>query len=107
MGGYNIPLTEEEAKEIFRLIDIQGEGYINHNEFLSVIIGTMNEERQKLVTDIYNLLDVEDEKKVPFKLLEMKFTPARAPDVIRRKRTPEDVRQEFEETLYLYYYELV
>jgi Ca2+-binding EF-hand superfamily protein len=107
LHGYAIPLTEEEAEKLFSVIDLQGRGFIEQSDLQSTLIGVMNEERKQLIKTIFNFLDLEETGKLDIRLLKERYTPERAPEVIKRKRSAEDVKEEFEETLYLFCYELV
>eukprot|EP00826_Nyctotherus_ovalis_P034842 TRINITY_DN2937_c0_g3_i1.p1 TRINITY_DN2937_c0_g3~~TRINITY_DN2937_c0_g3_i1.p1 ORF type:complete len:117 (-),score=25.23 TRINITY_DN2937_c0_g3_i1:24-374(-) len=107
LHDYSIPLTEKEAENLFAVLDLQGKGYILHDDLLMALIGKMNEERKKLVVTIFNFLDLEESGKLTIWFLKSKYTPEKAPEVIRRVRTAEDVMKEFEETIYQFYYEFV
>lgn len=107
LHGYSIPLTEEEAGDLFAVLDLQGKGYILHDDLLMALLGEMNEERKELVVTIFNFLDLEESKRLTIRFLKSKYTPEKAPEVVRRVRTAEDVREEFDETIYMFYYEFV
>ena len=107
LHGYAIPLAEEEAEKLFSIIDLQGRGFLEQSDLQSILIGVMNEERKQLIRTIFKFLDLDETGKLDIRLLKEKYTPERAPEVIKRKRTADDVKEEFEETLHLFCYELV
>ncbi len=92
---------------MFGAFDLYEEGKVPVDDFLRTVIGIMNEQRRNLIRTIFSYLDVNQEGFVPIETLKEKYTPARAPEAIRKKKTPEDIRKEFEDTFELYFRELV
>jgi len=50
-------ITEQEAKQLFNIFDIDRDGRISYDEFLRTIVGEMNEFRKELVRTAFKKFD--------------------------------------------------
>lgn len=66
-------------------------GSIDYDEFLAEIRGKMNEQRQRLVQQAFNILDQGGDGVIDIEDIKAKYNARYHPDVKQGKRTEEEV----------------
>lgn len=56
LKDFRISIVEEDTLTIFNYLDINKNGTIDYEEFLRGITGEMNDNRKKIVTEVFNRL---------------------------------------------------
>ena len=75
----------------FVAFDRDNTGEIDYDEFIRRIRGEMNEFRQKLVKQAFDILDVNKNGEISFEEIKNKYNPSGHPDVLSGKKTEEEV----------------
>lgn len=92
---YKITLTEDQAKQILKKFDRDGNGTVNFDELLVAIRGTLNEFRRGLIKKAYAKLDVNNDGKVTLEDIAQIYDPTKHPDVQSGNKKPHQIYQEF------------
>lgn len=69
--------------------------------------GEMNQGRRNIITQVFNLFAQDENGSVPIQTIKDTFDASKHPSVIRRKKTEDEVQNEFLDTFDDYYYYLV
>lgn len=97
-------MSESEVKILFDAFDIENNGSIQHEDFINSVIGIMNEQRRLLVFTIYSFLkDISENNEVTLDILKSRYSAEKAPEVIRKKKIAEELRNEFIETFEIWH----
>ena len=93
---YNINLPNSEIKNIFDIYSNQEQiGTIHYPFLINDLIGQMNEKRNNIVEKVFNNFNKNEKGEVSLKEIKQAFNPGGHPDVINRKKTPNEVFGEF------------
>ena len=95
---FRFDLTENEIQIAFSLFDKNKNGVIDYDEFIRIIRGEMNENRKKIVEEIFNKLDINHLNAIEKEELISKFNAKNHPDVLNGKKTEDEILLEFIET---------
>ena len=79
-------------------MDIDGNGEIDFNEFIRVVVGEMNPFRQNLVERAYKILDINNDGAISIEEIKSRYSAAEHPEVRSGKKTEKEVLLEFMET---------
>ena len=79
-------------------MDIDGNGEIDFNEFIRVVVGEMNPFRQNLVERAFKVLDFNNDGEVSIDEFKQRYSAAEHPEVRSGKKTEKEVLVEFMET---------
>ena len=90
---YNIPSDIED--KLFQIFDRKKTGKINYNEFISTIVGNMNDFRLKIVHQAYEKLDKEKNGKVPYDVIRESYNADKHPEVLNGNRTKQEILARF------------
>ena len=95
---FRFDLTENEIQIAFSLFDKNKNGVIDYDEFIRIIRGEMNENRKKIVEEIFNKLDINHLNAIEKEELISKFNAKNHPEVLNGKKTEDEILLEFIET---------
>jgi hypothetical protein len=95
LDDYRVGCNGPEADQIFSIFDVNRNGVINFEEFMSTILGDFSAYRQNIVEQAFAALDSDQDGFLDFEEIKARFDPTRHPDVISGTRTVEDCRFEF------------
>ena len=79
-------------------MDVDGNGEIDFNEFIRVVVGEMNAFRQNLVERAFGKLDINGDGEVSIEEFKSRYTANEHPDVRTGRKTEKEVLVEFMET---------
>jgi Ca2+-binding EF-hand superfamily protein len=94
---FGITITKEEAQQILKYIDRDGNGTIDFDEFMRFIRGDLNDFRKNLINQAYGKLDVNKDGLVKLDDIAEIYDASKHPDVIQGKKTENEVFLEFME----------
>lgn len=92
---HNILRSRAECDAIFRFFDVDQSGFIDYNEFMTVVKGELSERRKKVVHEAFNSLDVSGDGKLSAEDIRQRYRTFAHPDVRAGVRTEEEVFSEF------------
>lgn len=95
LNDYRVGCTAEEAGQVFQIFDRNRDQTINFEEFMSAILGDLNEYRVNLIKQAFKKLDGNGNGVLEIDEVKEKFDASRHPDVKNGTRTIEEVRAEF------------
>ncbi len=96
---YKIPLTHEEILNIFQNIDKTNSGIINYDYLIRKIVGNMTSKRQNLINQVFNSLTNGFNEEISIINLKNIYNASRHPEVISRKKSLQEIKNEFNEYL--------
>jgi Ca2+-binding EF-hand superfamily protein len=99
---FQVDLSPSEVKILFNILDSDGTGEIQYDEFLREIRGDMNQKRKALVDQAFNKLDKDRSGVIDFDEIASVYNCKKHPDVISGKKTEKEVYQEFMSTFQLH-----
>jgi Ca2+-binding EF-hand superfamily protein len=98
MQRLRLPLTPEQAGTLFDAFDENRGGSIDYEEFLIGLRGELSATRKKVVGQAYKKLDLNNDGKVDLDEIRQLYSAKGHPDVLKGKKTEEEVLLEFIET---------
>ncbi|CAM9273897.1 unnamed protein product [Pylaiella littoralis] len=87
--------TEDELKNVFEHFDADGSGNINYDEFLFAVRGEVNERRAQVILEAFEVTDKDKSGVVDASDMKGAYDASQHPGVIGRRRTEEEVMEEF------------
>lgn len=103
LKDYRVSVTPDEAKKLFQIFDMNGDGNISYDEFLRQVIGEMNQNRQRLVKRAFEKLDKNGNGIVELDDIRGVYNAKNHPDVKLGKKTEDEVLAEFLDTFETHY----
>lgn len=103
LKDYRVQTTPQEANVLFNCFDINRDGQISYDEFLRIVVGIMNQNRQLLVRRAFDKLDRNKNGIVELDDLKGVYNAKFHPDVKLGKKTEEEVLIEFLDTFEMHY----
>lgn len=95
LDDYRVGCSGPEVDQIFAIFDRNRNGTINFEEFMSTILGELNNYRLNIIKQAFNHLDKNGNGTLEVEEVKYKFDPSRHPDAQMGSRTVEDCRYEF------------
>lgn len=100
---FRIQISGEEARELFDIFDINGDGKISYDELMRSVVGEMNNYRKALVKRAFEKLDRNGNGVVELDDIKGFYNAKMHPDVRSGKKTEDDVLTEFLDTFQLHH----
>ena len=100
---FRIQISGEEARELFDLFDINGDGAISYDELMRSVVGEMNNYRRALVKRAFEKLDRNGNGVVELDDIKGFYNAKMHPEVRAGKKTEDDVLTEFLDTFQLHH----
>ena len=98
---YRLSLTPNEIVTIFSLFDNTNSGKINYDDLIKGIIDTLPLRREQLIRKIFNTIS-NGRNEISFQELKSNYNASRDPEVVARKKIPEEVIGEFSDNLEIF-----
>lgn len=92
---YGIHITEEQAQLCLKKFDRNKDGQVDFDEFLRYLKGDINSFREGFIRQAYNKLDINGDGSVTLDDIAKIYDASFHPDVLSKKKTPEEVYREF------------
>jgi Ca2+-binding EF-hand superfamily protein len=96
---YRIPITGKEINILFDEFDINKNGEINYEEFVSTFTGEMCERRKRLISILFEAFDKNKKGFIELDDIRNAYNPVNHPDVLSGKKTEDEVLAEFLDNL--------
>ena len=96
---YRMPITGKEINILFDEFDINKNGEINYEEFVSAFTGEMCERRKRLISILFESFDKNKKGYIDLDDIRNAYNPINHPDVLDGKRTEDEVLAEFLDNL--------
>ena len=90
---YNIPLNLEN--KLFDIFDTKKSESIDYNEFITRILGKMNDYRRQIVQKVFEKLDKEKKGIISYDILRQSYNADKHPEVLNGKRTKQEILARF------------
>eukprot|EP00750_Incisomonas_marina_P016572 INCI19185.1.p1 GENE.INCI19185.1~~INCI19185.1.p1 ORF type:complete len:443 (-),score=87.98 INCI19185.1:99-1427(-) len=95
LQDYGVELSQEELLQVVTYLDVNRDGSVGINEFISGIRGQMNERRQALVLLAFDVLDKSGDGVVTIDDLKGSYDTSQHPDVLAGKKSEGQVLLDF------------
>ena len=103
VSDFGIEVETKDLATLFKCFDYTGDGEIEFNEFLRVLVGPMNKFRTNLALKAFKQLDRTGDGIVDLDDIRGTYNASHHPDVRSGKRTENEVLTEFLETFETHY----
>ena len=97
---YRLSLTPDEIVTIFSSFD-NGTGKINYDDLIRNLIGSLTPRREQLIKKIFNLIS-NGRNEIAINELKSNYNASRDPEVVARKKLPEEVIGDFTDNLEIF-----
>ena len=97
--SFLIPLSRIQTLSLFKLYDSQNSGEIIYNYLVNDILGKLSESRKNIINNAFNKLYTEKKGVLNINTIKEGFNPNGHPDVINRKKRPQEILAEFLDNL--------
>lgn len=100
---FQIDIPDSDIETLFKAFDLNGNGDIDFDEFIRVVVGPMNQFRTQLVVKAFKKIDYNGDGVLTVQDIKGKYDASRHPDVKSQKKTEEEVLKEFLETFEMHH----
>eukprot|EP01034_Spumella_vulgaris_P024624 gene24624-30992_t len=95
MRECGMTLSDTEIVMLFKRFDRSGTGYVQYNDFLNTITGSLNPKRRKLVNMAFDVLDRDGSGLIDLADIALAYDVSQHPDFKAGKKTKDQVLLEF------------
>ena len=96
---YRYDLSETEINNLFNYFDKEGNGYIQHDEFLNELLGSLNQFRKNILNQVFNKLDQNEKGFITVGTIRNEYNPKGNPLVRQGKRCEDEILADFLDVL--------
>jgi hypothetical protein len=100
---FRIQISPEEARKLFDLFDINGDGNVDYDELMRSVVGEMNPYRKEMVKKVFDKLDANKNGIIELDDIKGVYNAKMHPDVKSGKKTEDEALGEFLDTFELHY----
>ena len=98
MQECNIPLRDQELRQLFEHFDANENGSIDFDEFIQGVRDPLSDRRLALVNQVFDMLDDDGSDMLEAEELLVKYDASKHPDVMAGKRSAQDILEEWMHT---------
>ena len=98
MCDFRLKLSQDECRSLFDSFDENEDGVLDFDELLRALKGEMNPLRKDMIKKAYAKIDYNGNGMLEIDDVRQSYNAAAHPDVKSRKRTEDEILQEFLET---------
>ena len=98
ISDFGVDIDQKDQMTLFKCFDYDGNGEIDFNEFIRVIVGPLNQFRTKICIKAFKLIDMNDDGVLDITDIKGRYNATMHPEVKSGKRTEDEVLTEFLET---------
>ncbi len=98
---YRLSLTPNEIVTIFTFFDNTNSGKINYDDLIKALIDKLPLRREQLIRKIFNSIS-NGRNEISFQELKSNYNSSRDPEVVARKKIPEEVIGDFSDNLEIF-----
>lgn len=95
MKDFKIDLEDSDIENIFKSFDQNGDGVLQMEEFMEMILGKMSPQRRQAVQQAFAKLDTSGRGSVPYTKVRDAFEPKKHPDFCNGKKNDQEVLIDF------------
>jgi Ca2+-binding EF-hand superfamily protein len=95
---FRLKFNQDECRKLFDLFDANDDGVLDFDELIQAIKGQMSPSRKEIVKKAFNKMDGNSNGVLEIDDIRQSYNALNHPDVKSRKKTEEEVLQEFLET---------
>ena len=92
---YGITLSKEEAVQVLKHFDRDGNGSVDFNEFIRIIRGELNASRKAIIRSAYNKLDVNGDGTVKLDDIARLYDATKHPDYVQGRKAISNIGTNF------------
>mmetsp|Transcript_32508 Transcript_32508/g.31754 ORF Transcript_32508/g.31754 Transcript_32508/m.31754 type:complete len:127 (+) Transcript_32508:1418-1798(+) len=100
---FQVGIEDKDIDNLFKAFDLNGNGDIDFDEFIRVVVGPMNQFRTQLVQKAYKKIDYNEDGVLDINDIKGRYDASKHPDVKSKKKTEEEVLKEFLETFEMHH----
>ena len=95
LEDYRFDIPDNLKEKLFEIFDTTKKGVIDYNEFISAILGKMNDFRRQIVQKIFDKLDKDNKGKIDYNVIRENYNADKHPEVLNGKRTKQEILARF------------
>lgn len=103
MKEFKLELSNEQINLIFKIFDVNRDGTLSYDEFMSGVRGQMNDFRYYIVNKAFDKLDVNGQDVIHLETVVSQFDVRRHPAVVEGRKSEEQVLAEFLDTFEIHH----
>lgn len=88
---HGLDINAGDISGLFKSFDKNGDGEISYEEFISTVMGPVNEFRQQIIIRVFKSLDIAGSGVLQLKDVQQRFKASGHPDVKSGKRTENEI----------------
>jgi len=100
---FQVGIDDKDIDSLFKAFDINGNGDIDFDEFIRVVVGPMNQFRTQIVLKAFDKIDKNGDGVLDKEDIKGRYDASKHPDVKSGKKTEEEVLMEFLETFEMHH----
>jgi Ca2+-binding EF-hand superfamily protein len=100
---FQVDIPDSDIENLFKAFDLNGNGEIDFDEFIRVVVGPMNQFRTQMVQKAFKKIDYNGDGVLTVADIKGKYDASRHPDVKSGKKTEDEVLKEFLETFEMHH----
>lgn len=93
----------EDIEKLAKMFDTAKNETANYEEFLTTVVGQINEPRKQVVDTAFKKLDTTGKGEIPLEIVKDSYLADRHPDVIAKSKTEGEIISEFIDTFEQHY----
>lgn len=98
INDFGVDIDQKDQMTLFKCFDYDGNGEIDFNELIRVIVGPLNKFRTNICIKAFKLIDINGDGVLDVNDFKARYNATMHPDVKSGKRTEDEVLTEFMET---------
>lgn len=100
---FQVDIPESDMDNLFKAFDLNGNGDIEFDEFIRVVVGPLNQFRTQLVRKAFQKIDYNGDGVLTLEDIKGKYDGSRHPEVKSGKKTEDEILTEFLETFEMHH----
>jgi Ca2+-binding EF-hand superfamily protein len=98
LTDFRIKMSQDECRRLFDLFDVNDDGVVDFDELIQAIKGDLNPARKEIIKRAFNKMDQNGNGILEVDDIRQSYNAANHPDVKAKKKTEDEILQEFLET---------